>query len=185
MEGNAFWEGLTWPPEKPTATTLSSLPAERNLGEMVEGEVILRERSIGRREVKEFSKKYLSLRVFKGQINQSSKGGSIESRHSIRRINSTKSSKKAEERAKVKTVKYIGKVSKNEEAFYCLSAKRKAVRQSRLFLRLGCRPPPRAPLTNGLQVCAFPLSTGHAGLFLLSEGARVFDISCHFRAPTL
>lgn len=114
VEGNAFWEGLTWPPEKPTATTLSSLPAERNLGEMVEGEVILRERSIGRREVKEFSKKYLSLRVFKGQINQSSKGGSIESRHSIRRINSTEISKKAEERAKVK---YIGKVSKSEEAF--------------------------------------------------------------------
>ena len=61
--GNASWEGLTWPPEKPTATTPSSLPAERNLGEMVEGEVILRERSIGQSEAKEFSKKYLCLRA--------------------------------------------------------------------------------------------------------------------------
>ena len=31
----------TWPPEKPTATTPSSLPADRNLGEIVEGEVIV------------------------------------------------------------------------------------------------------------------------------------------------
>lgn len=32
---------ITWPPENPTATTPSSLPAERNLGEIVEGEVII------------------------------------------------------------------------------------------------------------------------------------------------
>ena len=31
---------FTCPPENPTATTPSSLPADRNLGEMVEGEVI-------------------------------------------------------------------------------------------------------------------------------------------------
>ena len=109
--GNALWEWLTWPPEKPTATTPSSLPAERNLGEMVEGDVILRERSIGRREAKEFSKKSLSQSL-KSQIGQGSKGGSIKSRHSIRRFKSRESPKKAEERAKVKTVKYIGKVSK-------------------------------------------------------------------------
>ena len=35
-------EPLTCPPEKPTAITPSSLPAERNLGGMVEGEVMLR-----------------------------------------------------------------------------------------------------------------------------------------------
>ena len=32
---------LTWPPEKATATTPSSLPADRNLGGIVEGEVIM------------------------------------------------------------------------------------------------------------------------------------------------
>ena len=31
----------TWPPEKPTATTPSSLPFVRNLGKMVEGDVML------------------------------------------------------------------------------------------------------------------------------------------------
>ncbi len=35
-------ERLTCPPENPTAITPSSLPAERNLGGMVEGEVMLR-----------------------------------------------------------------------------------------------------------------------------------------------
>ena len=35
-------EWLTCPPEKPTAITPSSLPAERNLGGIVEGEVIFR-----------------------------------------------------------------------------------------------------------------------------------------------
>lgn len=35
-------ERLTCPPEKPTAITPSSLPAERNFGGMVEGEVMLR-----------------------------------------------------------------------------------------------------------------------------------------------
>ena len=35
-------EWLTCPPEKPTATTPSSLPAERNFGAIVEGEVMLR-----------------------------------------------------------------------------------------------------------------------------------------------
>ena len=35
-------EWVTCPPEKPTAITPSSLPAERNLGGMVEGEVMLR-----------------------------------------------------------------------------------------------------------------------------------------------
>ena len=35
-------EWLTCPPEKPTAITPSSLPAERNFGGIVEGEVILR-----------------------------------------------------------------------------------------------------------------------------------------------
>ena len=34
-------EIFTWPPEKPTAMTPSSLPADRNLGEMVEGEVMV------------------------------------------------------------------------------------------------------------------------------------------------
>ena len=34
-------KAFTWPPEKPTATTPSSLPADRNLGEIVEGEVII------------------------------------------------------------------------------------------------------------------------------------------------
>lgn len=32
---------FTWPPEKPTATTPSSLLADRNLGGIVEGEVII------------------------------------------------------------------------------------------------------------------------------------------------
>ena len=34
-------KAVTWPPEKPTATTPSSLPADRNLGEIVGGEVII------------------------------------------------------------------------------------------------------------------------------------------------
>ena len=34
-------EAFTWPPENPTATTPSSLPADRNLGDIVEGEVII------------------------------------------------------------------------------------------------------------------------------------------------
>ena len=34
-------QAITWPPEKPTATIPSSLPADRNLGEIVEGEVII------------------------------------------------------------------------------------------------------------------------------------------------
>ena len=38
-------EVITWPPEKPTAMTPSSLPADRNLGVMVEGEVIVALRS--------------------------------------------------------------------------------------------------------------------------------------------
>ncbi len=35
--------GLTWPPEKPTATTPSSLPLARNLGWIVDGEVMVLE----------------------------------------------------------------------------------------------------------------------------------------------
>ena len=35
----------TCPPEKPTATTPSSLPFERNFGLMVDGEVILQQSS--------------------------------------------------------------------------------------------------------------------------------------------
>ena len=34
---------VTWPPEKPTATTPSSLFVERNFGAIVEGDVILKE----------------------------------------------------------------------------------------------------------------------------------------------
>ena len=34
-------EDCTWPPEKPTATTPSSLPFVKNLGKMVEGDVML------------------------------------------------------------------------------------------------------------------------------------------------
>lgn len=34
---------VTWPPEKPTATTPSSLFVERNFGAIVEGDVILEE----------------------------------------------------------------------------------------------------------------------------------------------
>ena len=37
MKTGAF----TWPPEKPTATIPSSLLADRNLGGIVEGEVII------------------------------------------------------------------------------------------------------------------------------------------------
>lgn len=42
MGGLGRLEGFTCPPEKPTAITPSSLPAERNLGGMVEGEVMMR-----------------------------------------------------------------------------------------------------------------------------------------------
>ena len=34
-------DSITWPPEKPTATTPNSLPADKNLGEIVDGEVII------------------------------------------------------------------------------------------------------------------------------------------------
>lgn len=34
-------EALTWPPENPTATTPSSFSEDRNLGGIVEGEVIV------------------------------------------------------------------------------------------------------------------------------------------------
>lgn len=32
---------ITWPPENPTATTPNSLPADKNLGGIVEGKVII------------------------------------------------------------------------------------------------------------------------------------------------
>ena len=32
---------ITWPPEKPTATTPSSLPWDRNFGWIVDGEVMM------------------------------------------------------------------------------------------------------------------------------------------------
>ena len=42
MLGLGRLERRTCPPEKPTAITPSSLPAERNLGGMVDGEVMSR-----------------------------------------------------------------------------------------------------------------------------------------------
>ena len=36
-----FIGAFTWPPEKPTATMPSSLPADKNFGEIVEGRVII------------------------------------------------------------------------------------------------------------------------------------------------
>ena len=44
-----YWgRGSTWPPEKPTATTPSSWPFERNFWGMVDGDVIM-ERFVGER----------------------------------------------------------------------------------------------------------------------------------------
>ncbi len=116
--------------------------------------------------------------VVKCPSEQSAKGDCVGCRRQLR----------AEDKQEVDegkdSVKYISVRKKHslvEKLFGSLSAKRnKSEAPPKAALRVQ-GPSKPAPVPSN----ALPLSTGRAALVPLSEGVRVFNITCHPQAPTL